>query len=113
MQLADLIGEMSDPPQRELLSAMWCDMIADLDRELLELDALKSDAEMVAALHRLRGFISMWGFREVAYIMQGIERKPAALAEWSRSKSIVCAAASTSRSEIINRHPWLGRAGGT
>jgi HPt (histidine-containing phosphotransfer) domain-containing protein len=113
MQLSELIGEMNDPPQRKVLSGMWCDMVGDLERELLELDGLDSDEEIQSALHRLRGFVSMWGLRRLALLMQTIERGEEPRAEWRRQKSTICAVAAETCREIISRHPWLGSACGS
>ena len=113
VQLADLLGDANDESQRLVLAEMWRDMIADLERELAALVDLASDAEVKMALHRLAGFVSMWGFRELAARMKAIEKGPAPLVELRRQQKEIVAIADASRREITGRHLWLGVIGGT
>ncbi len=107
-QLADLMGDVSDLTQRPMLAGMWQDMVSDLERELGALAGLATDDEARAALHRLRGVVSMWGLRVVADRMQAIERATSPLETWRSQRAEIVAMAELSRLEIVKRQSWLG-----
>ena len=106
-QLADLLGDPSEPEQRPMLAGMWRDMVKDLGREMDELSALETEAEMKANLHRLRGLVSMWGLSGLAQQMKTIEVGHSSLADWRREQVAIAAAALAVRKLVTGRYPWL------
>jgi hypothetical protein len=106
-QFSELIGDPGDRAQRPLLAGMWCDMVADLKREMAAFGAMKTDAEAKAMLHRLRGLVAMWGLSEVALRMKAIEDSPSPLADLHERIGELSDITELSCGEITVRHAWL------
>lgn len=106
-QLADLVGDDADPEQRRMLAEMWGGMVADVRSEWTTLDALESDGDLKAALHRLRGLVSMWGLDALSILLLECEKNGAPRAWWAGRSAELAGVLENSVGAVERRYPGL------
>jgi hypothetical protein len=106
-QLADLVGDGADPEQRQMLVEMWGGMVADVRSDWRAMDGLESDADLRAALHRVRGVVSMWGMDALSGFLLECEKSEAPRARWAERSAVLTGVLERSIGAVERRHPGL------
>lgn len=106
-QLADLVGDDADPGQIRMLAEMWGGMVADVRSEWTTMGALESDGDLKAALHRMRGLVSMWGLSALSGFLLECEKNPAPRACWAGRSAEFAGVLERSVGSVERRYPGL------